>query len=608
MRFTRIALMSITLLIRPTLLADCSNDCNTSCFNNLRTALHFRSQGANTARELVGWQWEINKPEMCENYGAAYLAFEFQRSFRDKQLARAMFGQTGLHFAGSAVTDRLPNELLADNFGLATDFRGAIFFNPRIENFIADFGFYLGLDCWAQGLYFRLHAPFVHTRWNLDLNCGNCVRIESGSFNEDGTLKTFAPCYMGSGSVDTAETIKQALSGNFLFGDMNTPWCAGKFDFARRTRNGLADIDVILGYNLINDDCYHFGIFALAVLPTGKKRKNLFLLDPVVGNGKHVELGGGISAHSVLWSGEDSNIALFLEGNITHLFRSHQCRFFDLCNNGPFSRYLLLKEFDTNGTTLTYNSNLISASCFTSREVAVSIGIKGDASLKLAYRWCGFGFDLGYNVYGHSREDIDLRCNSCPADIDKRKFGIKGTTNTCCFNYPIVVLPSGASEIFPDGTPIPIGGTARTPSCPALPDPLVSTNLPNNATQPDATAFKAGLQPSGTIGATDCAACVNPAITTPTPINIIAPQSLDNGVTPTLLSVNDIDIHSGEAHAVFTNKLFAHMSYTWMDECGWNPQFGVGGEVEFDGNDRRSTCEQTGLNQWGVWVKGCISF
>ena len=74
MRFTTIALMSIALLIRPTLPADCSTDCNTSCFNNLRTALHFRSQGANTARELVGWQWELNKPEMCENYGAAYLA------------------------------------------------------------------------------------------------------------------------------------------------------------------------------------------------------------------------------------------------------------------------------------------------------------------------------------------------------------------------------------------------------------------------------------------------------------------------------------------------------------------------------------------------------
>ena len=45
-----------------------------------------------------------------------------------------------------------------------------------------------------------------------------------------------------------------------------------------------------------------------------------------------------------------------------------------------------------------------------------------------------------------------------------------------------------------------------------------------------------------------------------------------------------------------------------MDECGWNPQLGVGGAVEFDGNNRRSNCERTGLNQWGVWLKGCISF
>ena len=58
-----------------------------------RHSVYFRSQGANTARELVGWQWEINKPEMCENYGAAYLAFEYQRSFKDKQIAEALFGR-----------------------------------------------------------------------------------------------------------------------------------------------------------------------------------------------------------------------------------------------------------------------------------------------------------------------------------------------------------------------------------------------------------------------------------------------------------------------------------------------------------------------------------
>ena len=218
-------------------LAECSSSgCSAStdhineCFKNLRTAVHFRSQGANTARELVGWQWELNKPEMCENYGTSYLAFEFQRSFRESDLAQALFGSCSLDFAGSAIEDRLPNELLADYFGLATDFRGSIFFKPRIENYILDLGLFFGLDSCVQGLYLRFHVPFVHARSTIDRNCGNCVTIESGSHNEDGTLKTFRECYMGDQEVDTAETIKQALSGNFLFGDMNEPWCGGKFE------------------------------------------------------------------------------------------------------------------------------------------------------------------------------------------------------------------------------------------------------------------------------------------------------------------------------------------------------------------------------------------
>lgn len=591
-----------------------SHDCcsTNDCFKCLRTSVHYRSQGANTARELVGWQWEINKPEMCENYGSAYLAFEYQRSFKTNRLAEALFGTPVLHFEGSQITDRSPCALLADNFGLPTDFNGSIRLSPRIENFIVDLGFYMGLDYWVQGLYVRFHAPFVHARWSTDTNGGNCVNIITGTTNEDGTPKQFPLCYMGETVADTASTIKQALSGRFLFGDMQTPWCAGSFDFCRQVRNGLADIDVIVGYNLLNDDCYHFGLYAQAVLPTGKKRKNLKILDPVVGNGKHFELGGGVSAHTVLWSGEDSNIALFLEGNITHMFRSRQCRLFDLIDNGPYSRYMLLKEFVTNGTTFTYADNLISATCFTNREVDVSLGIKADFSLKLAYRWCGLGLDLGYNVYGQSREKIELRCNSCPGEIDKRKFGIKGTEGTCCFNYQIgLVPPANEPTIIPAGDTFPAGSTPVV-GCPGLVAPTVVTNLPNNATQSDATAFHAGTMPSGTIAATDCAVCLNTgAITEPTLTSQLTTQNgffINNGLQPTLLSVNDLDIHSAEANSVLTHKFFAHVCYTWMDECGWNPQLGIGGEVEVDGNHNRSACERSGIDQWGVWVKGCVSF
>jgi hypothetical protein len=586
--------------------SDCSpaNDCIRDCFKNTRTAVHFRSQGANTARELVGWQWELNKPEMCENYGVGYLAFEFQRSFKEEDLAEALLGSNSLRFAGSAITDRRPNELLADYFGLAQDFRGRILLTPRLENYIIDLGLYFGLDCWVQGLYLRFHAPFVHARWTIDSNCGNCEIIESGSTNEDGSRKQFPACYMGTEAVDTAKDIKQALSGNFLFGDMQEPWCGGKFDFCRRTRNGLADIDVILGYNICNNDCYHVGLYVMSVLPTGKKRKNLFILDPVVGNGKHYELGGGLSAHTVLWSGEDSNIALFIEGNVTHMFKSRQCRTFDLIDNGPFSRYMLLKEYDTDGTMFTFNNNLVSANCFTTREVDVSLAVKGDASIKAAYRWCGFGFDIGYNIYGHSQELIDICCNSCPGPIDRRKFAVKGTSPVCCSSYQVALIPE--PTIFPQGEAFPSGAEPR-PGCPPLTENSEVTSQPSNANQANATAFHGGTSPNGQTN--DCSICLNGvSISEATSVANLDLATVDNGLQPKLLSVNDLNVKSAQAHSVLTHKLFTYFSYTWMDECGWNPQFGIGFEVEFDGNHRRSGCEGTGLNQYGILIKGCLSF
>lgn len=574
---------------------------------HVRTAVHFRSVGANTARELVGWQWELNKPYMCQYYGAGYIAFEYQRSFRPEQLAHALFGTPTLRFAGSLVPDRRCDELLADNFGFSRTFRGTLSFRPRIENFIVDFGLYVGLDAWIQGLYLRFHAPFVHTRWNLGARSDRTIKSPSD------TTPSFEPCYMGEDRVPAATTFQQALSGNFLFGDMQTRWCAGKFDFCQRERNGLADIDVILGYNFINDDCYHFGLYAQAVIPTGKRRKNEFVFDPVVGNGRFFELGGGLSAHTVLWSNEDTNVAVFVEGNITHMFRSRQCRLFDLRNNGPFSRYLLLKEFDSNGTRLTYNGNLISATCFTNREVEVSVDVKADFSFKFAYRWCGLGVDLGYNIYGHTAETIDRRCDACPTGIDKRRFGIKGTEGVCCFNFPIGLVAQDDTEvptIFPNGAPF----TVPVPEgCPPVGDIVVVKKVANSSTQPNATAFRAGTSIATPVPANACNVCLTREdnVIAPVAVADLTPENgfeVTNITQPTILTVNDLNLRSGEALSVLTHKLFAHISYTWLDECGWNPQVGVGGEVEFDGKRHSNGSDRAGLNQWGVWVKGSLSF
>ena len=478
----------------------------------------------------------------------------------------------------------------------------------------------MGLDCWVQGLYLRFHAPIVYTRWTLR---ANEQTIAQGS-------PTIPACYDGScpsgsaatplNTVTPATSIQQALSGTFLFGDMQTPWCGGRIDFCSRHKSGLADIDAIIGYNWINNDCYHFGAYLQLVLPTGTKPEGRFLFNPVVGNGHHFGLGAGISWHAVLWGTEYQNLALFFEGNVLHLFKSKQCRVFDFCRGGAFSRYMLLKEYTSNGTTFYYDGNLISATCFTNQNVNVKIDIVGDFSVKLAYRWCGCGLDLGYNLYGQSHEKIDTRCDQNCNQATTLQYSPKGTEGVCCFEYPVLFydeahaqLPNNAF-IFPNGSTLETaGGTipTATATC-TIVDGVGAANgpfsgtytvttIPNNASQPFATAFAGAPSTANTTPPTGCV--VDLAFNSATPpaggicVNSIIASGfiLCNSTNPVnFLNVNtDLNLHSAESVSLLTHKIFGFFNYTWFDSCGRNPNIGVGASVEFGGGRRnRQTCQR----------------
>lgn len=627
-----------------------NNTCNISSSNcgkkysfstsNQRHGLHYRSQGDNYAREITGWQWDIDRADMCENYGSAYLAYEYQQTFNSKRLAQAYFGTDTLKFAGSAVPNRKHNELVADNFGLSRTFRGEIELKPKIENQIVDIGLYIGFDSVLPGLFFRGHMPIVHTKWTLNGCTKNCSDLACKNPND---CASFPPCYAGSSvnpdtgqktlpvkttgddfsdavnSVASAQTIYQALSGDFLFGDMKTDWAAGKFDFVGNvdTRNGVAALDLNLGYDFILDDCYHLGAFARLVAPTGPKQRDGYVFSPVVGNGQFWELGAGFTTHAVLYAGEQSNFAIFAIGNITHMFNSKECRLFDFCGK-PYSRYLLLKEFESNGTSLNYTGNLLSGATVNNRRVNVNIAVKGDAMVKLAWRYCGFGIDVGYEAYGTTHErirfqDYDNGYNCSQSD---KYYGIKGTSGTCMFMFPVGVVNS-VNTVLPAGEIITDNITAQA-GCPALiPGTVVKMEaLTDNSTQPNTTAFKP-------------AQYIEPKLKTPT-CNVLLSSTSDT-IPPTGIPLDDLTAHNGfiiagnqipktvspydlnpksaEAPAVFTNKIFTFINYTWMDECGWDPELGIGGEVEFDGlRDTKHEKYGCGLYQWGAWLKGSINF
>lgn len=562
-----------------------------------------RSQGANTARELVGWQRDLFRC-YTQNYAAIAGTIEYTRSFELCGLTRKLFSTSALTFAGSQNPNRVDGvDIVADYFGLPTNFHGTLIIKPRIENVIIDLNFFFGLDDICNGLFLRVHAPITHTKWSLGLDsclaCGDKFRGNS----------TFPPCYMGPTEPDptanppicpinatlnpiylapadenpncTTSSLREALSGNFTFGEMQEPWKYGRFDFCPRSKTGLADIDVILGFDLLHNDYGHFAFFAQTVVPTGNRPKAKYIFEPLVGNGRHWQLGGGFSGHLSIFGKTNAScphLAFYVEGNVTHVFSADQKRSFDFLPTSPIvrlikqpvdendkllTRYILLKEFDVNDN---FANHLINAINFATRNCEVSIGLQADVSAKLCFFDRGWSFDLGYNFYFQDRERVCIK-TECPCGIDQRRFGIKGLEGVCCLSYDC----SGNE---------PTTGTAL------------------NTTQNSATMFDADLPTSAPLPA-EPPFCLS-WNTNPHPTSSEELIQADLTAEPYIISCRDLNPASAAQGRMMTHKVFGHISYTF-NSC-YEPHVGIGAEGEFDGN-----CDNA-LEQWGIWLKGGFVF
>ncbi len=630
--------------------------------SDVRTVFIPRSVGANTARELVGWQQAVQLHDYaavgdgCYDWnGAAAVALEYSRSFRSNCITNSLFAGNTLSFAGSLVADRTASELVADNFGLSQNFRGSLTFSPRITNVIADFEFFWDISTWLyDGFWFRLHAPVAHTKWELNVcetNNGSVTpfSVSSGPVLASGALtQTTSTCYMGGTSTTPVANILTALSGEATFGGLTSAICGGQINnCSSNKKTRLADLDLILGYDFIRCDNYHLGAFLMAVAPTGNRPDAQYLFSPVVGNGHHWEFGGGLSAHLSFWECDNSEFGLFFEGNVTHMFKDTQCRLFDLCPNGAFSRYALLLGYAANGVTP--NGSITSATCFATREVSVSRAVKGDASFKFAYRRCNWEFDLGWNIYGHSAEKLSLKNGSgCCSVTPAGRYAVKGVS-------AVNGLPYAFSTVAP--YPITIAGVpAVTParrslSCANMFEVSQACNLDNNGGLPcpDTTQTEADfIAATVNAGSPLLVSCSSP-LTTQSTLSLLfndpIAQPLAQSTPAVLLADCNINLKSGASPATFTNKIFGHINYGW-EACRVNPFVGVGAEAEFGKCSCADACNvngctpctgiQTGanqncttaasscssdcgssvkgsgvkanLNQWGVWIKGGIVF
>lgn len=609
--------------------------------------ISIRSQGENAARELILWQSGINLYCHEDFYGSFSITPEYSRTLKPDKLAKALFCDAintdcgdarcaMFTVQGSQVANRNPHSLLAEYFGLPLDYSSTVTVQPRIENFLIDFNFYFGFDNWYEGLYLRVHAPLVHTRWDLNF----CETVTSfgtanyplGYFNGVNVAPTGQ--YFGASRQDLVRTFEDFVTHRA------TPSIQGivfdSLEHARmprcvQTDTQIAELQAAFGWNFWNNACYRLGVNIRATAPTGTRPEGVWLFEPIAGNGKHWQLGGGLSGQWTFWKSEDEkrDFTIYLEASADHLFKAKQCRTFDLLCK-PLSRYALAQKMtstvtnlqDANGNAPTYQfaGEFTSVANLSTIAVNVSAAVQADIAIELAYTRDNFQYEIGYEFWTRSCEKIDPRCDCCGAE--NTFWALKGDA----FVYGFTVTPQG----------------------------VIAEAVPLSATEDDSSIF------CGTNNAkrTDISWQLNPGVDNAKLAFDSNGANLTNNTTGAtfanmyssfnpqgVFSRNDtghLDITGAQTKGM-SHKIFGNFGYLWKTHKGRvRPYLGLGAEVEFGKiatgcdcgssvacpikypvdqpqpeftlcscsvcNKACTCCSQCAISQWGIWAKGGFSF
>lgn len=641
-----------------------------------------RSQSVDSARELVGWAHQVNLFDVGCLYGTFAITPEYTQSFRSGRLAQNVFGNifgttssscsTGcatdcdtdcgasFNVTGSCVDNRNSCDLLADYFGLPTDFSSTITLKPKIQNFLIDFDLYLGLDEWLCGLWFRVHAPFVHARWKLGLcetiNALGTNNHPAGYFSNveiprANLLGSFAQFLAGQ-----TPNLAGVSGNNVTFNPLTrqlVPVCAvncndicSDNNSNALTKNGLSEIQAAMGWNFWQGEDYHVGLGVRVAAPTGTRiGKSAYLFSPIIGNGHHWQLGAMFTSHYTFWRGcdYDRSFGLYVDMNIEHLFNTRQCRTFDLCGRGALSSYMLAQQLTDNTTQLNglaaaeytasnaqFANVLTPVANLTTANVKVSIPVQVDMTAMFNYQHCGFEWDLGYNLWATSCEKIKGCARNCATgstsnSLVASNYALKGDSFVYGFYRPdSVTSPSGFTA-----TPLAATQSIATIHAGRNGCPETTANLGNPGIDNAQLA---------TIGSGGSAIAIYTA--PELPVGVAANPQTRTSIQPVTLNDSNLNVNGARAKGL-THKVFTHFSYTWECDC-WMPYVGIGGKAEFSQNrtndcgvatdcitspslssavcntvnncgtssscDSNSNCARTSISEWGIWIKGGVAF
>ncbi len=326
---------------------------------------------------------------------------EYNSAFNTEKVGKylTMKDSASFRIGAAALATTSTTDVMNTYFLLDETYDATITFKPKSTVFTTSLDGFICLGDFVNNLWLDVSLPLVHNKREVVITEVQNTAAANAVFAADTFSNVGGEAVPYTSFVQAIVGDKTATGGGGFVATDNLKY--GKLNGSQSSFK-VGDCKIALGYDFVNRENAHLGVALLGLLNGGGKPDAVYMFAPTFGTQGRHGVGGRIDGHVNLYDNDDSNFAAFLKADVVHLFDATQLRSYDVTRHGVWSRYMMYKEFATAGaagTNLTHGVN------FTTLDAKIGIDVMYEANLLFRYTNGNMAIDLGYGIWGHSKEE-----------------------------------------------------------------------------------------------------------------------------------------------------------------------------------------------------------
>jgi hypothetical protein len=407
-----------------TIVNECPVDCKTS-----RNFFHMRAFSSSSIREIymIKPMYMADKPNEFGWRKTFAFALEYMTNFGGQCSQGCNASIASIPFWSGTNTMTYGNnngnsDLDAYQFGMGEISNpGTISLDVDIMHVGCDLLFQTAHNSHNRGFYCTIRAPIGAMTIQTNLS------EKLGSRDTAADLVTEQIWLQYPSIANQYKSLTEAFQAGILSSSTNIiiqsgthkPFALDKARFSayRLVAIRIADLCASFGYSFYNSDNGFISLGAKFIAPTGNMPTGRHVLEPVFGHAAHWGVGAEVTGHYKIWEDarKDRGLDFWLKGDVMHLRsgRRPNYRTFDLKQNGPGSKYLLIQKYFLSTPTATNPTGAIpsyitQAANITTLPVISRFNVEGTAAVVFDFHERNWNIAVGAEYWCRGHESLNL--------------------------------------------------------------------------------------------------------------------------------------------------------------------------------------------------------